>query len=581
MLADTRDATVREMLRRKLQGDKDLWNYTRKLSVIRDSIYGVDIQPIAVEISKLRFFLSLVVDEKINENEDNRGIEPLPNLEFKFVCANTLIGLPPINEQMDAFEESAHVQKLKDLRDEYFTSYGDQKKNIEKEIDLLQKEMAKDSVKNKEARAVKLANWKPFSDEASSWFDPEWMFGLKDGFDIVIANPPYLEISGIDWNLRRVYETLFKTAKGRFDLYILFIEKAMKLKKLDGSFSYIVPGKFLNNKQFVVARQLICENYSVTIVKIDDRVFEASVNSAIVQNYFAGNVAKAKYKVFKISGQEVTLLSETTVQNIVENPEIVFRVEFDDNVDKLISKIKENTKIFKEIGEVKDGIVAGTIKDILFVNKKIDKNCKELFFGKHLSRYHLNNTDTWINYRPSEMMKAEIRRQKGKRPGLWMRNENVFKRSKIIYRKVATELVATYDGVGVYYEQTIHGATVVDNNVQTKFVLALFNSFLFKFYYHMTNSQGGNIFPQVRISSVENLPIKIVAKTIQGKIVGIVERILTAKQTNPQADTTKLEREIDVMVYKLYELTYDEVKIVDPEFWLSRAEYEKFEIKDA
>lgn len=94
-------------------------NYIHKLGIIQNSIYGVDIQPIAVEISKLRFFLSLIVDEKIDDGKTNRGIKPLPNLEFKFVAANSLIGLPENSSQQDMFEADKEIELLKNLRDEY------------------------------------------------------------------------------------------------------------------------------------------------------------------------------------------------------------------------------------------------------------------------------------------------------------------------------------------------------------------------------------------------------------------------------------------------------------------------------
>ncbi|MFM5962505.1 MAG: TaqI-like C-terminal specificity domain-containing protein, partial [Dolichospermum sp.] len=105
---------------------------------------------------------------------------------------------------------------------------------------------------------------------------------------------------------------------------------------------------------------------------------------------------------------------------------------------------------------VKDGIVAGAIKDLLFVDKKIDKDCQKLYFGKNLSRFHLGITDVWVNYKPEEMMKEEVKRQEGKRSGLWMRDKKIFERDKIIYRKVGKELIATYASKGIYYEQTIH-----------------------------------------------------------------------------------------------------------------------------
>src|SRR5260221_8649188 len=98
------------------------FDYIRKLGIIRENIYGVDIQPIATEISRLRCFLTLVVEERIQEGLENRGIEPLPNLDFKFVTANTLIGLPgsQVNSQVGLFEDEAGIREHKELRDMIF-----------------------------------------------------------------------------------------------------------------------------------------------------------------------------------------------------------------------------------------------------------------------------------------------------------------------------------------------------------------------------------------------------------------------------------------------------------------------------
>ncbi len=398
----------------------------------------------------------------------------------------------------------------------------------------------------------------------------EWRFEFPEvlnddgdfvGFDVVIGNPPYIGIEDITWDYRRFYETIYKTATGRFDLYSLFIEKAMQIKQPTGVFTYIIPGKFLNNKQFVTARKIVCDNHGVTVVKIDDKVFEdAQVDSVIVENYPA---TKAKYKAFKITMQELQSLSETEVSSILNDKEIIFRLEISTKFDNLISKIEADTLKVKEIAEVKDGIVAGAIKDLLFIDKKIDKDSHRLYFGKNLSRFHLGTTDVWVNYKPEEMMKQEIKRQAGKRSGLWMRDKKIFERDKIIYRKVGKELISTYAEKGIYYEQTIHSCHITDKRFKTKFVLGLFNSTLFKFYYRKTNSQGGDIFPQVRISSVENLPIKLADTKTQEKIETLVDQILTKKAQDHSADTTDLENQIDQLVYELYELTEEEIKIIE------------------
>jgi len=588
-------------------------DYGRKLYLIENCIYGVDIQPIAVQISKLRFFISLVVDQKEKKGSDNRGIRPLPNLETKFVAANTLIGLVKpegldfrskdvldLENQLrdnrhNHFNAKTRKDKLycqkqdkairenigEELKQEYSQfeiSIQLQIKQLEYQLELSKKAKIREAEKEKFEKAFreierkleklnrallgktiinqtaeKISSFDIYDQNVSAtWFEPEWMFGkdLEKGFDIVIANPPYIEISGISIEQRNIYKEIYKTAKGRFDLYLLFIEKAMQLKNSTGGFVFIIPGKFLNNKQFESTRKLISQSHHVTVVKIDNKVFEASVDSVIIQNHFAQNSAEAKYKAFKISGHEVTLESETTVSEILETPEIIFRIEISNVTDSLILKIKDNTKRFIEIGEVKDGIIAGLIKDILFVSKKINTDCKPLYLGKQITRYHLQATTTFVDYRPEYALKEELKRKDGGGPGLRMREKRIFERNKIIYRKVGKELIAAFDDKGVYYEQTVHSACVTDKNYRNKFVLGLFNSILFKFYYHKTNSQGGDIFPQIRISSVENLPIKITDQSTQAKFEIIVDYVLCLKRN--KRDSTIFERLIDAMVYELY-----------------------------
>jgi hypothetical protein len=540
-------------------------DYGRKLYLIENCIYGVDIQPIAVQIAKLRFFISLVVDQSKQPGKENLGIRSLPNLETKFVAANTLIGLEKPKAQRNLFENKEIItleENLKELRHRYFSAKTRKEKMAcQKEDKTLRQKIAKLLVHDGWApdSAKQIVAFDPYDQNASSpFFDPEWMFGLKeenagDGvFDVVIANPPYIEISGISEEQRNIYKALFKTATGRFDLYLLFIEKTMQIKNKTGGFVFIIPGKFLNNKQFASTRKLVSNGHNINVVKIDDKVFEAQVDSVIIQNHTAKNPNEAKYKTFKISGNEVSKISSTNVSQILQNKDVIFKLELNSKTDELISKIEQDSKRFIEIGEVKDGIIAGLIKDILFVSKKINKDCKPLYFGKQINRYYTGETNVYVDYRPDYMLKEELNKKGGGAPGLRMRGKKIFERKKILYRKVGKELIATFDDTGVYYEQTIHSACVTDKSVNNKFILGLFNSTLFKFYYHKSNSQGGDTFPQVRISSVENLPIKIATKEKQASVQVIVDYILILKALSRLINSTFFERLIDAMVVELY-----------------------------
>ena len=585
--------------------------FHEKQTIIENCLFGVDINPNSVKICRLRLWIELLKNAYYKNATE---LETLPNIDINIKCGNSLVSRFAIDADLsqalkkskwsidsyriavdtyrnaESKEQKREMEKLiadikSDFRSEIslndpkvkklrklsgdlfiltnqtqlFEMNKKEKADWNKKVSQLTEETKKTETEIEEIKANKIY------ENAFEWrFEfPEVLNDNGDfvGFDVVIGNPPYIGIEDITWDYRRFYETIYKTATGRFDLYSLFIEKAMQVKQPTGVFTYIIPGKFLNNKQFVTARKIVCDNHGVTVVKIDEKVFEdAQVDSVIVENYPA---VKQKYKAFKITMQELKSLSETDVSSILLDKEIIFRLEINTKFDNLISKIESDTLRVKEIADVKDGIVAGGIKDLLFVDKKIDKDSHKLYFGKNLSRFHLGATAVWVNYKPEEMMKQEIKRQGDKRTGLWMRDKKIFERDKIIYRKVGKELIASYADKGIYYEQTIHSCHVTDKKFKTKFVLGLFNSTLFKFYYRKTNSQGGDIFPQVRISSVENLPIKIADTKTQEKIEMLVDQIMTKKLSDSTADTSDIENKIDVLVYKLYDLTEEEIKIIE------------------
>jgi hypothetical protein len=238
-------------------------DYGRKLFLIENCIFGVDIQPIAVQISKLRFFISLVVEQIPTQNaDDNYGIKPLPNLETKFVAANTLIGLTEYtlsyNEEIIAKEN-----ELKQVRHEYFTANNRQKKqSLQKKDKKLREELAKSLKRIGFAAnsADLIAGWNPYDQNASApFFDAEWMFGLTNKnaplngttagengyFDVVIGNPPY---GGKYSEGDKAYflenykctKTIKNLQKGSSDTYALFLEKAHRIVAKNGTVIMIV-----------------------------------------------------------------------------------------------------------------------------------------------------------------------------------------------------------------------------------------------------------------------------------------------------------------------------------------------------
>ena len=208
--------------------------YNFKRHAIQNCLYGVDIDPGAVEIAKLRLWLSLVVDE-----EDITHIKPLPNLDYKIVCGNSLLGVEKTLFNLDLFT------KLEDLKPPYFDETNAKKKQEYKnQIDDLIRQITNDN--------------QNFDFEV--YFSE--VFHEKKGFDVVIANPPYvlLQNLSIDNSMLETIKKQYKSAQYKVDTYHLFIELAIRLLTSNGAFAYITPNTFLKNKHSNRLRKIIVKD---------------------------------------------------------------------------------------------------------------------------------------------------------------------------------------------------------------------------------------------------------------------------------------------------------------------------------
>jgi type I restriction-modification system DNA methylase subunit len=225
-------------------------DFARKLYLIENCIYGVDIQPIAGQIAKLRFFIALIVDQKVDPSAHNFGVRPLPNLETKIVAADALTPIEKQSQhQFDLFD--TQIKQLREVlelvRHEHFNARTPEKKAKCRERDAdLRKQIAKKLQESglPALTASALAAWDPYDqNQAAAFFDPAWMFSIKDGFDIVLGNPPYVrqeQIKELKPRLKEHYEAYTGTA----DLYVYFYERGIQLLRAGGVFSFISSNKW-------------------------------------------------------------------------------------------------------------------------------------------------------------------------------------------------------------------------------------------------------------------------------------------------------------------------------------------------
>ena len=228
--------------------------YDLKLSVIENCLYGSDIQSIAAQITKLRFFISLICDCEKDASKPNFGIPTLPNLETKFVSANSLIAKKKRPAQGNLFENpeiEPTKNELAEIRHKHFSAKSASTKHRLREKDqALREKLAKllsddDNFAPEDAR--QLAAWNPYDQNAvSPFFDPEWMFGVADGFDIVIGNPPYIQLQNNGGELAQLYEGCgYSTFARTGDIYCLFYERGWQLLKKNGHLCYITSNKWM------------------------------------------------------------------------------------------------------------------------------------------------------------------------------------------------------------------------------------------------------------------------------------------------------------------------------------------------
>lgn len=287
----------------KAEGSK----YDLKLQIMENCIFGGDIQTIAAQITKLRFFISLVCDcKKTDSADDNYGIPNLPNLETHFVTCDSLIGLKK-PQQLSLFEQDviALKEKLKEVRHEHFTAktvYQKTKlRDRDKELrDELARMLSDDNVIASED-AKQMAAWNPYDQNGKSpFFDPEWMFGIKDGFDVVIGNPPYISTKGVKDTDKKRYEAQYGFSDDTYNLFTLrALGSIFKDKKTtftvnslvaqNGTLIYIIPKTFWTTQTKRFMRDVILGK-QVNIIYDTANPFEAvMVDTCIIQ------VQNAKY----------------------------------------------------------------------------------------------------------------------------------------------------------------------------------------------------------------------------------------------------------------------------------------------
>lgn len=661
-------------------------NYLRKLYILEHCIYGSDIQRIAMQITKLRFFISLVVEQRDNDN-----IQTLPNLETKFTCANTLIDNPDPTKNANNFDDAFNKEfkqlisnlanQLKDHRSKIFNTPDRKKKLKLKEQDSILRNSIADETKKKidqyrnskiekckqeianaqkaiddllaqpddtrtevyveynifgdqeekkrkiskrkdeiekfrrikadwerklqlfadggqfqpyQTYAERLCEWNPYDMSADncSFFDAEWMFGIKDGFDVVIGNPPYISHDNIPNNIPC---NSFQCFEPFADLYCYFYEKGINLLDQDGLLSFITSNSYLRANYGLPLRQMLRNNCSVVqIIDIEGtQIFGAAiVNTAIcsfqkTKKKQIATIVNAEWlqddfntyvndNKFNYQQNDFDLQPWTLVTP--ENLSIRRKIE---NAGNTLEKMNTKIRLGIATGDNNAFILNEEQKEsLIFEDSKNAEIIKPIIRGQDIQRY-CHSTSKYVlltkngidvpkdyptiyKYLDSFGDKFKKRGAKGQH---WTNLRacaffDDFQKEKIVWIEL-TDVGRFSLSIGEEYLLNSAYFLLPPEFYNAKFLLGILNSLVVRFYIKQIAATSGMGTLRWINNYVKLIPIPAATTAQQQPIIDLVDEILTKKKQNPSEDTTDLEGKIDKLVYELYGLTDEEIKVIE------------------
>ena len=561
-------------------------DYGRKLYLIQNSVYGVDIQPIAVQIAKLRFFISLAIEQQPNDDPAaNYGIKPLPNLETRFVAADTLLPLdrPPQRTLGQTDAVTRLERAIAANRERHFHASARQDKLQCRRADTrLRRQLAQElrAAGFPAASAGQIAQWEPFDQNAPAapWFDPEYMFGVPGGFDLVIGNPPYINVENLPDDTRAYLFANYQTCVMRTDIYIAFLEKSLSILNDNGVMCFIIPAAFTVQQYAAKMRQLLIRNHHIKelVDASSYRIFEnAVVFNVVLSVAKSKNTEPTRIRLHN-SNADFDNLSGTEFAIDQNFFELLKDARFDTNPNvaaaiSIKDKAWRNAIRFDQICLVAYGARlnhrSNDIGKSHYISSTPIVGGKPFCEGRNIERYSFSQ-DGWLDYTPGEHYNPMF--------------PQLFENDKLMFINIVNDkLRFAYDDKGFYNSHTVvncvrldllTGAThrtpvaalrtadlALTRRFDYKYLLAVLNSQFINWYFRNFLSESLHFYP----NDAKQLPIPKATAAQQRPIIRLADRIIKAKAANPEADTGKDEAEIDRLVYELYGLTAEEIAAVE------------------
>ena len=620
--------------------------YDLKLHTIGQSLYGVDLDPSAIDIARLRFWLSLIIEEVTPT--------PLPNLEHKLMQGNSLLssyeGVELFNDQFLGDEESRQ-KKLKiideeikllenEIKDKLNTLGIDRIKEIKKnqkilakkrnkiqaeyssppttrnlfdsedtrnrtrQLDLLQKKISqflllddntdKESLKNEienikwdliEASVDSENKARGFQQLKNKRIQPFFLWKLEfidvfrnnNGFDIVIGNPPYG--SDID-NEAEIYKKKYKhSSQNYLDIYKCFYQQSLNILKDNGFITLITPNTFIFQPRYKDLRNFLLK---YTILKIHNLGMDVFKNAIVPTAIFFGkkNNMDKDYLFVDSSVDSIFKI------NLLSNPGEIINIEkvITSSDYSLQTNSEDHDYIFDDVFNIKDIGIQYHRSGIGLKNKggndlyertfskdgNYFKKCKPTLYGKKINQYYMDlNYDEFFNldYKANLKAKESV-----------SFNQGVFSlKSKILWRQTASRFIATIDEHSNWFRNTIQCCWLKEDfdNISLFFCLGLINSDYIAYLYNKIVSESGRVFPQMKIGQIKKLPFILPSKILENFIATRVKKLVAANDKIPDEH---LVFEINLAIYKLYDIKYELAYKINPNLSIDKADFERFVI---
>ena len=548
-----------------------------KKHIIQQNIYGVDIERGAVDIARLRFWLSLIVDEVTPQ--------ALPNLDFKIMQGNSLLeqykgvdlstmtekkydkkeGLSFFDNMVDVYRE-----ELRNMLAKYYncTDHKEKKELRTNIINNVKKQLAEQSI-NVDFGDLDLSG----NNQFFLWHT--WFYDVfsQGGFDIVIGNPPYVFArnsteKGMTKESKGIYYKSFFLAKYQINLYHLFVEQGVNLLNEKGAFAYIIPNNWMTintNKEF--RRYILCKS-NIKITNFYKKVFEAADVDSSILIFTNGNAGEFVSLSEAVQIDKINEIATINKNLLLSTKDYVINADMYKNNEYflIVDLMEQNSNTLETISDVKAGLQAYEVGKgnpiqtkemkkarVYHSNTQVDETYFPYIDGNDVKRYAL----TWDR---KEYLKY------GDNLAAPRKNWKLYSSPRILVRQIPSK--PPYCINACFTDKVIlndrNSMNIINISCNPLYLLAVLNSRPISFWFaHKFGKLQRGLFPQFKINELASFPIPSCTNEQEVHLANLADKIMMAKRTNPFADTSSLESEIDRLVYQLYGLTDEEIKIVE------------------